>query len=152
LHRMAAWTARRNAHAASLRAALSPFTGPDKPLRQPELTGDGNLHAQYKFYAYVQPEHLAPGWTRDRIVEAITAQGVPCFQGSCSEVYREKAFDGTGWRPDAPLPVAQDLGATSVMFLVHPTLTDAEIAQTCATAAQVLAQATAPSFPPSSPA
>jgi dTDP-4-amino-4,6-dideoxygalactose transaminase len=87
------------------------------------------VHAQYKFYAYVVPERLAAGWTRDRIIEAVMAQGVPCYQGSCSEVYLEKAFDGTGWRPEQRLPVARELGETSLMLLVHPTLTDDEIAQ-----------------------
>jgi dTDP-4-amino-4,6-dideoxygalactose transaminase len=85
------------------------------------------VHAQYKFYAYVRPEHLAAGWTRDRIIEAINAQGVPCYQGSCSEVYLEKAFDGTGWRPEQRLPVARQLGETSLMWLVHPTLTESDM-------------------------
>jgi dTDP-4-amino-4,6-dideoxygalactose transaminase len=76
----------------------------------------------YKCYAYVQPERLARAWSRDRIIEAINAEGVPCFQGSCSEVYLEKAFDGTGWRPAERLPVARELGETSILFLVHPTL------------------------------
>jgi dTDP-4-amino-4,6-dideoxygalactose transaminase len=81
------------------------------------------VHAQYKFYAYVRPENLASGWSRDRIIETINAGGVPCYQGSCSEVYLEKAFDGTGWRPAKRLSVAQLLGETSLMWLVHPTLT-----------------------------
>jgi dTDP-4-amino-4,6-dideoxygalactose transaminase len=80
---------------------------------------------------YVQPERLAPGWSQDGIVEAINAEGVPCYQGSCSEVYLEKAFDGTGWRPQERLPVAKMLGETSIMFLVHPTLTETEVAKTC---------------------
>lgn len=98
-------------------------------------------HAHYKCYAYVQPERLAAGWTRDRIVEAIMAEGVPCYQGSCSEVYLEKAFDGTGWRPEVRLPVARALGETSVMFLVHPTLTQVEIDKTCEVIRKVMAQA-----------
>jgi len=57
--------------------------------------------------------------------------GVPCFSGSCSEVYLEKAFDGTGWRPEKPMPVARELGETSLMFLVHPTLNEQEIQKTC---------------------
>ncbi len=56
---------------------------------------------------------------------------MPSFSGSCSEVYLEKAFDGTGLRPATPLMVARELGETSMMFLVHPTLTAAEIQQTC---------------------
>jgi dTDP-4-amino-4,6-dideoxygalactose transaminase len=99
------------------------------------------VHAQYKFYAYIRPENLAQGWNRDRIVEAINAEGVPCYQGSCSEVYLEKAFDGTGWRPAERLPVARELGETSIMFLVHPTLTSAEMDKTCSVIAQVLNEA-----------
>ena len=89
----------------------------------------------------MRPERLAPGWTRDRIIEAISAQGVPCYQGSCSEVYMERAFEGTPWRPPEPLPVARALGETSLMFLLHPTLTPAEIDKTAAVAASVLRQA-----------
>lgn len=102
------------------------------------MDGAGCVHAHYKCYAYVRPEQLAPGWSRDRIIEAINAEGVPCYQGSCSEVYLEKAFDGTGWRPEVRLPVAKELGETSIMFLVHPTLTEAEIAKTCAAIEKVM--------------
>jgi dTDP-4-amino-4,6-dideoxygalactose transaminase len=103
----------------------------------------GCVHGQYKFYAYVRPHNLAPGWSRDRIIEAINAEGVPCYQGSCSEVYLEKAFDGTGWRPAERLPVARELGETSLMFLVHPTLTQADMDKTVAAATKVLKQASA---------
>ena len=101
----------------------------------------GCAHAHYKCYVYVKPEALKDGWSRDRIIEAINAEGVPCFQGSCSEVYLEKAFDGTGWRPEPRLPVAKELGETSVMFLVHPTLTEEEIQKTCAAIDKVMALA-----------
>ena len=99
------------------------------------------VHANYKFYAYVRPEFLANGWSRDHIIEDINALGVPCYQGSCSEVYLEKAFDGTGWRPPQRLPVAKELGETSLMFLVHPTLTAEEIQKTCDVIEQVMRQA-----------
>ena len=69
--------------------------------------------------------------------------GVPCYQGSCSEVYLEKAFDGTGWRPETRLPIAKELGETALMFLVHPTLTDAEIEKTCEVLRSVLGAASA---------
>ena len=104
----------------------------------PRCARNDGGHAHYKCYAYVQPERLAPGWSRDRIIEAINAEGVPCFQGSCSEVYLEKAFDGTGWRPAQPLPVARALGETSIMFLVHPTLTQAEVDRTCEVVRRVM--------------
>ena len=95
-------------------------------------------HGYYKFYAYVRPQNLAPGWSRDRIIQEIDAGGVPCYGGSCSEVYLEKAFDDTGWRPKERLPVAKKLGETSLMFLVHPTLTKAEIQKTQDVVAEVL--------------
>ena len=79
---------------------------------------------------FINPELLADGWDRDRIVIEIVTSGVPCFQGSCSEVYLEKAFDNTGFRPIKRLPNAVELGETSLMFLVHPTLTQAEIDKT----------------------
>jgi dTDP-4-amino-4,6-dideoxygalactose transaminase len=102
---------------------------------------DGCTHAYYKFYAYVRPENLAPGWTRDRIIHEINARDVPCYVGSCSEVYLEKAFDNTGWRPAERLPVAKELGETSIMFLVHPTLTQAEIRKTQDVVRAVLGEA-----------
>lgn len=98
-------------------------------LRVPRLP-EHIEHAAYKCYVFVEPDQLARGWDRDRIISEIVARGVPCFAGSCSEVYREKAFDGTGWRPRQRLPVAYELGQTSLMFLCHPTLTDAEIDKT----------------------
>ena len=166
LCRMADWTARRNFYAASLAEALKPFQGENGPVRLPSLgcaatdvcggtkvctTGCGPggtqscarscVHGQYKFYAYVRPQNLASGWSRDRIIEAINAEGVPCYQGICSEVYLEKAFDDTGWRPAHRLPVARELGETALMFLVHPTLTLAEISKTCTVIQQYMSLA-----------
>ena len=71
------------------------------------------------------------------MVDEINARGVPCYQGSCSEVYLEKAFDGTGFRPEQRLPVARELGETALMFLVHPTLTREEIELTCSIISEV---------------
>ena len=110
----------------------------ESPLPAVGDSTSGCQHAFYKFYAYVRPENLAPGWSRDRIIEEINARGVPCYVGSCSEVYLEKAFDNTGWRPKERLPVAKELGETSLMFLVHPTLTQAEIRKTQDAITQVL--------------
>jgi dTDP-4-amino-4,6-dideoxygalactose transaminase len=151
LRRMSDWTAKRTANAEAIWAACRPFVA----VRVPAFSCDRNqcdagfatqtgcAHAHYKCYVYVQPDRLAPGWSRDRIVEAMNAQGVPCYQGSCSEVYLERAFDNTGWRPAERLPVARELGETSLMFLVHPTLTAAEVAKTCTVIAQVFMEASA---------
>lgn len=55
-------------------------------------------------------------------MDVINEAGVPCFSGSCSEVYLEKAFEGSPFCPAQRLPVARELGETSLMLLIHPTL------------------------------
>lgn len=95
-------------------------------------------HAAYKCYLFVEPAQLKPGWDRDRILQAVAERGVPCHAGSCSEVYLEKAFDGTGWRPTQRLPVARELGETSLMFLVHPGLRPSDIDTTITVLAEVM--------------
>ena len=96
------------------------------------------VHANYKCYVQVNIDQLPAGWSRDRILNEINAQGVPCFIGSCSEVYLEKAFDGTPWRPKTRLVNAQQLGETSLMFLVHPTLTEDNLTKTVNAIQQVI--------------
>lgn len=91
---------------------------------------DDYLHAQYKCYVQVNINELPSGWSRDRIMQFINAEGVPCYSGSCSEVYLEHAFDNTNWRPKERLKNAQQLGETSLMFLVHPTLSEDSIKKT----------------------
>ena len=74
-------------------------------------------------------------------IAAINAEGVPCFSGSCSEIYLEKAFTGTGFSPTKRLPIARELGETSLMFLIHPTLTKVDMDHTCAAVEKVFAVA-----------
>ncbi|WP_341018691.1 DegT/DnrJ/EryC1/StrS aminotransferase family protein [Brevundimonas diminuta] len=126
LQRMRAWTERRTELAERLTGACS-----DHELLRVPATPSDVTHGWYRFYAFVRPERLASGWARDRIIQEINDRGVPCFHGSASEVYLEAAFEGTGWRPAQRLPVAKALGETSIAFLVHPTLSDAEIEKTC---------------------
>ena len=127
LRRMAEWTRRRSAIAERLASALGEYP---RALRMP-LPPAGFEHAFYRLYSYVRPEGLKPGWTRDRIIADLADKGIPAYQGSCSEVYLERAFDETPWRPERPLPVARELGETSLMFLTHPTLTEDEVDRIC---------------------
>jgi dTDP-4-amino-4,6-dideoxygalactose transaminase len=124
---MEKWTALRTRNARALQVALQAF--PDA-VRVPD-SGPGFTHAYYRQYGYIRQEGLKSGWTRDQIIEDIVAQGYPAFQGSCSEVYLEKAFDGTGWRPEKRLPVARELGETSIMFLTHPSITEEQLQGYC---------------------
>ncbi|WP_409498549.1 DegT/DnrJ/EryC1/StrS family aminotransferase [Pseudomonas fragi] len=112
-------------------------------LRVPDLPDD-EVHAAYKCYVFVRPQCLKPDWSRDRILNEIIARGVPAFSGSCSEVYLEKAFDNTDWRPSQRLANARELGETSMMFMVHPTLTGEEIGLTCRVISDVVQQASLP--------
>ena len=44
--------------------------------------------------------------------------------GSCSEIYLEKSFQEKSLCPKNRLPVAKELGETSLMFVLHPTITE----------------------------
>jgi dTDP-4-amino-4,6-dideoxygalactose transaminase len=99
-------------------------------------------HSYYKYYAFVRPERLKKNWDRDRIVAEITARGVPCFTGSCSEIYLEKAFRND-MRPERRLPVAKELGETSLMFLVHPTLSEGDMKWMAKISGEIVKDATA---------
>lgn len=150
LRRMPEWQAARAANAAVLTQALTPFAGKAGPVRVPEVRcatcpycdlQTGCRHAWYKYYAYVRPENLKDGWDRDRIAAEISAAGVPCMQGSCSEMYLEKAFDDRGLRPNVPLPIARSLGETSLMLVVHPTLEQEHLTHAAQVIADVLGRA-----------
>jgi len=90
---------------------------------------------------FVRPELLKRGWTRDRIMNAINTEGVICGSGSCSEIYLEKAFLNLGLGPARRLPVAKELGETSLMFMVHPTLGKKEMLLTCEVVKKILSRA-----------
>jgi hypothetical protein len=130
------WVERRRANAGVLLQGLA-----SHPALRIPVPGDEIYHAYYKFYAFVRPEMLAEGWTRDRIAEAVIAEGVPCFSGSCSEIYLEKAFAAADLAPITRLPVARELGETSLVLLVHPTAGEREMNDAVNAVEKVLAEA-----------
>ena len=143
LERMRDWTAARTKNAQAILSACRQWV--DKgylsvPILEQTPAFSDCTHAYYKLYVYVQADNLPVEWSRDRIISEINALGVPCFSGSASEVYLEKAFDNNGLRPKVRLSIAKQLGETSLMFLVHPTLTSDEIAQTIQAIDQVFSQ------------
>jgi dTDP-4-amino-4,6-dideoxygalactose transaminase len=119
------WNTTRNRHAERLAACCEALPA----LRTPRTPPDSQ-HAWYKFYTFVRPELLKPGWDRDRILQAIQQQGVPCYSGSCSEIYLEQAFPPE-LRPADRHPVAKQLGETSLMLRVDPALGDEQIGAAC---------------------
>ena len=86
------------------------------------------VHACYRAFCFVEPDHLAHGWSRDRIMQDINDAGWPCQVGGCPEIYREKAVVDAGFAPNAPLPAARELGETGLCFLVHPTIESNQMA------------------------
>jgi hypothetical protein len=135
LRKIPAWVETRRRHAAHLTSQLSRLPGLRVSVPPAEYR-----HSYYKYYAFIQPEMLRPDWNRERIMEEVVLAGVPCFVGSCSEIYLEKAFVTRRRHPR--LPVAKLLGETSLMLLVHPTLTDQHIETTWQTLERTMIKAT----------
>jgi dTDP-4-amino-4,6-dideoxygalactose transaminase len=130
LRKLDGWVRRRRENAARLIKALEDIPA----IRMPRPPDDFH-HAYYKLYAFIRPERLKPDWSRDRILNALEKSGAPALSGSCPEIYREPAFAGH----DYPgLPAAERLGETSLMFLVHPTLSNDDIDHIVAITRQVL--------------
>ena len=136
------WIERRRSNAQRLCEGFREISAIRVPLPDAHVR-----HAYYKFYAFLDTSRLKANWTRDRIVDEVAARGVPCFSGSCSEVYLEKAFDGSDSRPAQRLPVARELGETSLMFLVHPTLMLEHMDRTCLVVRDVIAEAVGDGHP-----
>ncbi len=132
LRKLADWRSARQHNAAVLTEEFTRTSG----LRVTAPPHDIG-HAYYKYYVFVRPEALRTGWSRDRIVEAINLEGVPCAVGSCSEIYLEKAFPPS-MRPAERLGVARELGETSLMFMVHPTLAESDMRDTASAVAKVM--------------
>lgn len=118
LERLNEWSAQRARNAMILAQTLRVHSD---IVRLP-MPGPRARHAFYRLYAYARPSQLGAGWSRDRLIAEMALVGVPVMHGSCPEIYREKAFDGTSFRPESPLPIARELGETSIAFLVHPTI------------------------------
>lgn len=136
LRRMNEWTAARRENMQRILEAARTAPG----LRVPNIPTWAD-HAAYKCYVFVEEKVLRDGWHRDRVMAAICARGVPCYSGTCPEVYKEKAITNRGLAPDYQLPVARELGDTSLMFLVHPTLTRENIDRTCEAIIEVMMEA-----------
>jgi hypothetical protein len=136
LHKLPKWLATRRSHAALLDTRLAKLPAVRATIPPAEIG-----HAYYKYYCFLRPERLRSGWDRDRVMAEITQRGVPCYSGSCSEMYLEKAFPSE-WKPKSNLIVAKELGATSLMFLVHPTLDQSHIQYACDVAESIIGAAT----------
>lgn len=117
LRKLDDWVARRRANAAEFERLLSGV-----PALRLVTPPDEAFHSHYRYYVFLRPEMLRDGWSRDLVVDALNAAGVRCGMGTCPEIYREKAFIEAGYAPAERLPVAMEVGETSIALLVHPTM------------------------------
>lgn len=136
LQKLDGWIKKRTENAAILTQAFQTV-----PVLRLTLPPEDIGHSYYKYYAFIDAEKIRSDWSRDRIISELTQIGVPCFSGSCSEIYLEKAFDSLPTKPKARLPVAKELGESSLMFVVHPTLESGYMHQVAAATQEVLAAA-----------
>lgn len=134
LQRLPSWVERRRENANQIMEGLAGIEGLrfSKPL-------DRFHHSYYRLYGFIDPTFLHPEFTRDRIVAELTNRGISSGCGSCGEIYLEKAFEA--FRPPFPLSVAHQLHETSLVFLVHPTLTEEDVARTIAVTRNVFSEA-----------
>lgn len=98
-------------------------------------------HSYYKYYAFLKPDRVGPETGREQIMKNLNDRGVPVFTGSCSEIYLEKSFQQSGFSSQSRLPAARRIGEISLMFLVHPTLKEAEMAAVSSCIEEVFAAA-----------
>ena len=136
LRKLSDWIKRRRRHADLLTQAFLNI-----PALRVTTPPDHVSHAYYKYYVFIKPDMLKTGWGRGRVIVAINAEGIPGFTGSCSEMYLEKAFDVDGMRPEKRLPVAEELGETAMVFLVHPTLSEDDMRDTVRALEKVMVMA-----------
>ena len=130
------WVADRNRNATILNRHLAAL-----PAIRTVLPPAPIVNAYYKYYAFVRPDRLRPGWSRDRILAALIARGIPAGSGICPEIYREQAFVGTSSAPLARLRVSQMLGETSLMLPCDQTLGVADVERMARTVASVMSKA-----------
>ncbi|MER8634136.1 DegT/DnrJ/EryC1/StrS aminotransferase family protein [Mesorhizobium opportunistum] len=136
LERLPDWIHQRERNAAIWINTLA-----DLPMLYTPRLDPAHRHAWYRCYFYIKPEMLSSGWSRDELIAAVNAAGVPCFSGSCSEIYLEHAFADAGVAPSERLPVARQLGETSIAFLVDPSWTVEETAAAASTTRSILVAA-----------
>ncbi len=122
LEKLPDWLSARRGNAAALNNRLASVPALRLTRPEPEIG-----HAYYKFYAFLRPYRLLPDWSRDRIVAEANDAGIPCFSGSCPEIYLERAIQDARLAPVNPLPLAHMLGQTSLMLPIDHTLSANDI-------------------------
>jgi dTDP-4-amino-4,6-dideoxygalactose transaminase len=125
LKKVDGWVRKRREFAGWYEKVFKTIPGLRAPIPEEEV-----YHSYYKYYVFINQALLKKSWNRTAIINALNELGIPCNTGVCPELYREKAFNtckykirgGKRDKSGPYLPVARQLGETSIMFMVHPTL------------------------------
>ena len=137
LEKLPRWVAQRNNNANEIVGTLKQFDFIDTPTLQ---LLDNSQHAYYRLYAKLKKDVVLAGLSgeslRNHIVNQLVLSGVPCFFGSCAEIYREKLFAKI--LPNQRLPNAADFADNAFCFLVHHTITNEQLQLMTNTIKQVL--------------
>src|SRR5262245_24176444 len=79
----------------------------------------GHEHAYYRFEFRLNPQNLKAGWSRDRVLMALTSEGIPSLVGACPEIYLEGVY--VKFMPGFQrLPNAAYLGSVSLALPIAP--------------------------------
>lgn len=130
LRKVDGWVKKRREFAGSYNKAFEAIPGLRTTIPETDV-----YHSYYKYYVFINPDELKDSWNRDAVIGFLNRVGIPCNTGVCPEIYREKAFKKGLYKihgapknkGDVFLPVARQLGETSIMLMVHPTLTPESI-------------------------
>ena len=120
------WIAKRNNNANSLIKTLNQFDFFETPML---ASSEGSQNAYYRLYTKVKVGTIKNGLSgcdlRNYIINQLVTAGVPCFSGSCAEIYREKLFANLSsfYR----LPNATSFSDYALCFLVHHTITPEQL-------------------------
>ncbi len=127
LKKLDKWLSIRQKNADFLDAFFKKF---DSFIRVPEVPKHLK-HARYKYYIYLNSQMMKKNFSRDRIIKEFNKNHVPCFSGSCSEIYLEKAFKKSGLSPKKRHVNAKELGETSLTFLIDPAVSKSDLRHLC---------------------
>lgn len=125
LRKLDKWVGKRRQFAGLFDQAFKKISGLRTAMPDSDV-----YHSYYKYYVFIKPDELRENWNRERVVNVLNDKGIPCNYGICPEIYLEQAFENCSYKIDGSkkdknfsyLPVAKQLGETSMMFMVHPTL------------------------------
>lgn len=133
LTKLSKWNAQREGNALALADVLNRFAF----VRVPMSTSVCE-RAFYRLYAIIDTDGMRNAWSLQRLLQEFADRKIPVGTGSCAEIYREKAMQDRGFEPVNRLPVAASLEGRSLAFVVHPTLTDADMERYCAVIEEVM--------------